>query len=312
MSQADVFRILVDYHASALSGDSSQILGIVHYISSLPLEQRSMLRICKVIYTSESLTIAQRAHILAVLGPISICSILGSAEAGPYAASNPKITGTDPSTGYEDFIFDTRATIFEVLPHSFSMQGSDPEPLSDGTQGIIAQTSLTRLRNPVVRYITGDVGSLHPLPEQARSQIPEVQWPYLRILRFHGRDRRFSFEWDGEYIEFHGLTTLMNSSECGILQWQVILDKMESSLEARLEIRLLCMPRNTQVLSKPELVERVTTFFHVYHANCHRFELIFVNRLDEFSLSSTGRKIVKFVDRYSEAGLMDKWVEPTV
>ena len=299
MPPADVVRILSDYHVNILSGDSSQVVQIVHHISTLPHEKQGKLRIQKIIYTSETLTVAQRSHIHAVLGSVSICSIMGSAEAGPYAVSNPDITGSNASEGYEDFIFDTRATLIEILPMSSSVQGGNTEPLPQGEPGIIVQTSLARLRNPVVRYITGDIGSLHPLPEHARALIPAADWPHLRILRFRGRDRRFSFEWDGEYIEFQGLATLMNNAECGILQWQVILDKMESSLEASLEIRLLCLPRDESLLSESALVHRIETFFHVYPANNHRFQLIFLDSLAKFDLSSTGRKVIKFINRFN-------------
>ncbi len=198
MPPAEVVRILNDYHANVLSGDSSQILGIVHYISSLPLEERASLAIRKIIYTSEALTTAQRTHILAVLGPVSICSILGSAEAGPYGASNPGITGTHPSAGSEDFIFDTRVTLFEIFPQSFSVQGSDPDPVPEEREGdyrtnvpFASAESSYALHNPATLVAS-------PLPEQARDVIPKAHWPYLRILRFRGRDRRFSFEWDRE------------------------------------------------------------------------------------------------------------------
>ncbi|KAK7428403.1 hypothetical protein QQZ08_005022 [Neonectria magnoliae] len=299
MSTAHVIGLLADYNANVLCGDSSQVVQMAHYISTLPREDREKLRIDKIIYTSETLTAAQRSHIVGILGPVQICSILGSAEAGPYAVSNPEITGKNAVPGHEDFIFDTRATRLEILPPSFSEHGSDPDLLPDGEQGIIAQTSLTRLRNPVVRYITGDVGSLHSLPEEARSLVPESYWPHLRILRLQGRDRRFSFEWDGEYFEFHGLTSLLNKAECGLLQWQVLLDKIEPSQESSLEVRLLCSPRNENLLSEEAVGRRIKRFLHIYPANSHRFQIKFVNNLEEFELSKTGRKVIKFVNRFN-------------
>lgn len=224
---------------------------------------------------------------------------MGSAEAGPYAVSNPDLTGKNAAAGYEDFIFDTRDTLFEILPPSFSENGSNPVPMPEGEQGIIAQTSLARLRNPLVRYITGDVGSLHPLPEQARGLIPDIDWPHLRVLRLQGRDRRFSFDWDGEYIEFNHLTTLLNNEECGVLQWQVILDKMEGSPESSLEIRLLCSPRHRDLISEQALIDRIRTFFHAYSGNEYRFRLTLLKDLSGFQRSSTGRKVIKFIDRFN-------------
>lgn len=118
----------------------------------------------KVIYASERMTKGQRAHILAVLDPnVQICSLLGSAEGGPYAASCPRFPGNsqreDHSTTigeYQDFIVNDRITRIKILPSS--IPENDPGHLfasvPDGKPGMIAQTSLTRLRNPLVRYIT--------------------------------------------------------------------------------------------------------------------------------------------------------------
>ncbi|KPM41727.1 hypothetical protein AK830_g4832 [Neonectria ditissima] len=299
MSLAHVVGLLADYNVNVLSGDSSQVVQIAHYISTLPREEQEKLEIDKIIYTSETLTAAQRSHITGVLGPVKICSLMGSAEAGPYAVSNPDITGKSAVPGHEDFVFDTRATLFEILPPSFSEQGSNPDPMPEGEQGIIVQTSLSRLRNPLVRYITGDIGSLHHLSDEARSQVPSSYWPYLRILRLRGRDRRFSFEWDGEYFEFQSLASLLNKPECGLLQWQVLLDKMEPSQEASLEVRLLCSPRNADLLSEDALGKQIQGFLHVCSENEHRFRLRFVKDLEGFELSKTGRKVIKFVDRFT-------------
>ncbi|KAH7136898.1 hypothetical protein B0J13DRAFT_597344 [Dactylonectria estremocensis] len=299
MSPADIVRLLVDYNVNILCGDSSQIAQSMYHISALPQEIRDKLNVDQIIYTSETLTPAQRAHISEVLGPVKICSFMGSAEAGPYAVSNPDLTGSNVGRGYEDFVFDTRATLFEILPPSFAEQGSNPDPVTGGEQGIIAQTSLARLRNPLVRYITGDIGSLHPFPEEARSLVPETEWPHLRLLRLQGRDTRFSFDWDGEYIEFHHLATLLNNEECGVLQWQVVLGKMDNSAESSLQVRLLCSPRNRNLITELALTDRVRTFFHAYSGNEHRFQLIYLKDLDGFHRSSTGRKIIKFVDNFN-------------
>ncbi|KAH6892639.1 hypothetical protein B0T10DRAFT_537547 [Thelonectria olida] len=292
MHPTKVIQLLCEFHANVLTGDGSQVVQVVHYISTLPTEEREKVKINKIIYTSEALTAVQKSHIRAVLGSVKIYSVLGSAEAGPYGASNPDLTPTDHLESHEDFIIDTRMTLLEILPLSFT-------EVPEGQTGIIAQTSLTRLRNPLVRYLTGDIGSLHPLPEQARALIAEAHSPYLRILRLQGRDRRFSFVWDGEYIEFEKLSLLMADVDLGILQWQVILDKMEPSKEASLEIRLLYSQRNANTLSEQAVVDRFRHFFNVYASNKHRFCITFVNDLTGFELSKTGRKVIKLVDRFT-------------
>ncbi|KAM0255929.1 hypothetical protein ACHAQJ_005330 [Trichoderma viride] len=299
MPPNDVVKLLAKYHINVLTGDSGQIVQMVHYISTLPEEERALIKLDKLIYTSEVLTSAQRAHIREILSSVKIFSLLGSAEAGPWAASSPDINGKESTTSEEDLIFDTRAMLVEVFPSSFTEGDSHADPLPEGESGMIVQTSLSRLRNPLVRYVSGDIGSVHFLPEHSRDKIPAADWPYLRILRLQGRDKRISFDWDGEYIQFEDMTALLNNEECGILQWQIIMDKLEPSLESFLEIRLMCSQRTSRVLSEKALVDRIKGFLRVVSTNEYRFKIIFVDELDEFVRSSTGRKVIKFVDRYS-------------
>ncbi|KAI0873049.1 hypothetical protein GGS24DRAFT_491062 [Hypoxylon argillaceum] len=276
MSATEVVQLLVKYHVDVLTGDSSQVTQIVHHISSLSQEERRR---------------------------IKICSMFASAEAGPWTASNPDITGSNNILGSVDFIFDTRTTLIEIFPYSCNQTDSSiSDPLPEGEQGIVVQTSLTRLRNPLVRYVTGDIGSLHPLPDHARTLLSETDWQHFRVLRLVGRDRRFSFEWDGEYIELEGLTSLMEA-EHAVLQWQVILGTMESSKESSLEIRVLCATVNQDehpLLPQEAITTRLTDFLHVYDLNCHRFRLKFVGGMDDFERSETGRKVIKFIDRHND------------
>ncbi|KAF7121633.1 hypothetical protein CNMCM5793_009104 [Aspergillus hiratsukae] len=93
----------------------SQIDQIVDHIATLPESQRQRISLNKIIYTSEPLTETQRSHVFASLGPVDIYSILGSAQAGPYAISNPKLTGTHTPRGTTDFVSDTRAVLIEIF-----------------------------------------------------------------------------------------------------------------------------------------------------------------------------------------------------
>ncbi|KAK7953177.1 hypothetical protein PG996_014072 [Apiospora saccharicola] len=126
-----------------------------------------MLNLDKIIYTLEVLISGQKSYIRDVLGgAVKICSILGSAEAGPYAASSPGLGPGDPAATYTDFVFDTRTTLIEVIPLSSADDagggggGNCPSPLGPGGTGLIAQTCLARFRNPLVRYVTGNIGSV--------------------------------------------------------------------------------------------------------------------------------------------------------
>lgn len=242
----------------------------------------------------------QKVHIYEVLGHIQIYSILGSAEAGPYAVSCPQFSGSCRTTAsLEDFVFDTRMTGIEILPLSFSENDSSCTPVPDGELDIVAQTSLTRLCNPLVRYITGDVGSVHGLPENTRSMVHEQDREHLRILRLQGRDSRYSFEWDGNYLEFSGLKALMNRPQSGVVLWQVILDKIEPSLEGSLELGILRSSESSDFMSEKDLIHQIEFFFHVCPPNRHRFKLVFLRDGKMFQRSNGGRELVQFVNNYN-------------
>ncbi|KAI0150531.1 hypothetical protein GGR57DRAFT_493058 [Xylariaceae sp. FL1272] len=299
MAMPDVVKLSIKYHANVVCGDANQIVSMVQCISTLPDSERRGVKLDKIVYTSEILTASQRSYIIQTMGPISIYSIIGSAEAGPYAVSGPGLTTQAQSASYNDFVFDTRTTMIEVLPLSASEHDDSLEPLDQGQRGVIAQTCLTRLRNPIVRYITGDVGSVHPLSSSARCLLADIDCRYMRVLRLYGRDRRFSFDWDGEYIEFHQLGALMNSEEHKVLQWQLILDKLDHSPARTLELRVLCADSDTNAESNRDLVQNIERFFELYDGNRQRFRLVFCENIDCFERSLTGRKVIKFVDRYS-------------
>ncbi|KAE8349283.1 hypothetical protein BDV28DRAFT_163714 [Aspergillus coremiiformis] len=298
----EVVDVLGHSHANVITGDSSQIVQLVRYISTLPSQAQQRLRLDKIIYTSEPLTGTQRAFIYTTLGDVKICSFMGSAEVGPWAVSHPDLGGegglADSST--RDFVFDTRSMIIEILPLTASEatdSPSGPDPLPLGERGIIVQTSLQRLRNPLVRYITGDIGSLHQLTPSARALIPETDRQYLRVLRMHGRDRRFGFKWYGTYFEFENLKALMLAEECGILQWQVILDQLKSSPQPTLEVRLLRASPQADILSDEALIRRLWTFFLVLPENKDLFRVEFVKDLSGFERSATGSKVIQFLDK---------------
>jgi hypothetical protein len=114
-----------------------------------------------------------------------------------------------------------------------------------------------------------------------------------------GRDRRFSFEWERNYFEFDGLNYLMNDARLGVLQWQVVLDKMENTAQVLLEMRIVRDNENTGAISEDDLVHRIETYFHVFLGNCDRFKLVFSEDDNTFTRSKTGGKVIKFVDNYS-------------
>jgi hypothetical protein len=80
----------------------------------------------------------------------------------------------------------------------------------------------------------------------------------------------------------------------------VILDKVVPSLEVSLELRLLYRQQTSDVVSREDVIDRLRKFFMVYVSNEHRVMISFVDELNGFELSKTGRKVIKFVDRSTE------------
>lgn len=297
MAHDDVVQALVNYHINVLTGDGSQCIRIVHRLAQLPQDERERIRLTKIIYTSESLTGPQQELIRSTLGDIKVCSIMGSSEAGPWSVSNPEVTGDSGTCSVVDFLFDTRNMVIEILSPRVLEEDSLSmiTPLAEGEEGIIVQTSLQKLRNPLVRYITGDVGSLHSLPEKSRASVDDSE--YLRVLRMRGRDKRFSFKWYASYFEFDKLDEVMNAKDGGILQWQVILDQLPGSTECGLELRLLRAPSCTGIISDEEVGKRMEELFLILDENRDLFRLVFVDDLSRFERSSTAGKVIKFIDR---------------
>ncbi|KAF7349306.1 hypothetical protein MSAN_01720100 [Mycena sanguinolenta] len=306
MPHTAIVQLCVAQGVNVISGDSSQILEFVLHVAGLPPATREALCINKIIYTSEPLVRAQRQYLASVLGPVSIYSLLASAEGGPWGVMNLALTG-DVADDAADFIFDTRAMSVEVLPLSAvnedqprSEGPGELHSLPDGESGAIVLTSLQRLRNPLVRYVSGDVGSLHPLPAAAIASIPSEIAPHLRVLRLQGRDQRFSFTWNAEYFEFELLRDFFRREDLGILQWQIILQDDEHSHAQRCEIRLLRERRvegGKIVLSDSEVVRRVQKLFYVFSGEESLFCVTLVVDVTGFERSATGNKVIRFVNR---------------
>ncbi|KAJ5195202.1 uncharacterized protein N7498_008640 [Penicillium cinerascens] len=131
-----------------------------------------------------------------------------------------------------------------------------------------------------------------PLAESAREHVSDEDWKYFRIVRLYGRDRRFSFEWDGMYFE-------LNAEECDVLQWLLILDRLESSPRSTMETRILRPSGNPSPLSEVALSERIKAFFNVYSGSKDRFSVTFLDDRKGFVRSNAGDKIIKFEDIFN-------------
>ena len=252
MPYEKVLEACQKYHVNTIASDSSDLLGFAHYFSSLPPDTRINFRIDKIIYTCEPLPASKRAYLSSVFGSqVRFSSLYASAETGPWAvAIFPSPLGENESgDDAVDFIFDSSAMKVEVLsPSSEALSAAakarnvpppDKDWAPDGTTGHLVLTCLQRLKNPLVRYVSGDIGSVHDLPPSSQLLNGEGKTA-LKILRLRGRDQRFSFKWLGEYFEFDKLAKILSEPSWGILQWQIIItDDDQWKASHALELRIL-------------------------------------------------------------------------
>ncbi|KAB8266480.1 hypothetical protein BDV30DRAFT_247982 [Aspergillus minisclerotigenes] len=299
-----VVQTITQFGVNAVAGDAGQLVQLAQYVIELPHAQKHALQtqINKALYTSEPMTPAQRSFLKSVFSNIAISSVIGSAEAGPWGVSTGEMTESASQHNYEDFLYDDRLMHLEILHSSIldpdHTDNTPTAPVPDGGKGLMIQTSLQRLRNPLVRYICGDVASFQPLPASIQSQLTPEDASHFRVARVYGRDRTISFDWYGEYFEFPVVQRLFQTKSWGILQYQVIRRYREGDtqeLSVVLEIRLL-RDSGAGKISDLELTREIKMFFYVFKCNEELFELKLLPDSSGFMRSTTGRKVMNFVD----------------
>lgn len=297
-------KTLIQYRCNFLTGPVTELIRLSRHIAGLPSDIRSQIRINKILYTSEPLLKSQRDLLMEIYNSPIIYSGLGSAEAGFWAVSNPQLTNSieRPSSAQDaaEFIYDTRTMHIEILSQSSSGDNTALScPVTEGNTGAIVLTSLQRLRNPLVRYNSGDIGSLHPLPAEVQNSVASDIAPYLRVLRIYGRDKEFSFNWGSNYFHYDTIHKMMQNEEYGVLQWQIILG-WEKDLQGVefMEVRILRESPGASkqpILPEDELARQIKFSFLVI-TNPH-FKVVVIGDVNEFERSGTGRKVIRVVDR---------------
>ncbi|KAJ5144999.1 hypothetical protein N7448_002391 [Penicillium atrosanguineum] len=303
MEQDQMVETLIEYRVNAIAGDAGQIMQLSRYISTLSEDKRRQLLINKVLYTSEPMTPAQHSFLSSVFPDVAVSSVIGSAEAGPWAVSPAKLTEATKAEHYADFVYDQRLMHLEVFPSAIE-DNQDPcivdaQPLPDGEKGLLVQTSLQRMRHPLIRYVCGDVCSLHPLPESIKAEISPEDASHYKIARIYGRDRRISFDWYGEYFEFPIVQEAMRIESWGILQYQIIRRYDEgdkNNLGIVLELRVL-RHNEPGTISEEELTRELRKLFWVFENNEELFDLRYLFDYAGFVRSTTGRKVINFIDQ---------------
>lgn len=305
MSAELVTKTLIQYRCNYLTGPVTELIKLSRHIASLPSDIRGQIRITKILYTSEPLLQSQRDLLREIYNSPAIYSGLGSAEAGFWAVANPQLTDHLEEDAHvtrdaANFIYDTRAMHIEVLTRSSSEANSPlDQPVPEGQPGALVLTSLQRLRNPLVRYNCGDIGSLHPLSAKAQAQVAPELAPHLKVLRIFGRDKNVSFNWGSNYFHYDSIHKMMQTEEFGILQWQLVLGWQEGlqGVES-MEVRILRESPETAkhpLLSEEEVAARIKLSFLVI-TNPY-FRVVTVNDVNDFERSETGRKVIRMVDR---------------
>jgi phenylacetate-coenzyme A ligase PaaK-like adenylate-forming protein len=303
MEPVQMVQTLLEYGVNAIAGDAGQIMQLSRYISTLPEDKRSQLLINKVLYTSEPMTPAQHNFLSSVFPDVAVSSVIGSAEAGPWAASPANLTETTKAEQHADFVYDQRLMHLEVFPFAIE-DNQDPrifdaQPLPDGEKGLLVQTSLQRMRHPLIRYVCGDVCSLHPLPESIKAKLSPEDASHYKVARIYGRDRRISFDWYGEYFEFPVIQEEMRTESWGILQYQIIrrYDKGDkNNVGIVLELRVL-RHNEPGTISQEELTRELRKLFWVFENNEELFDLHYLSDYEGFVRSTTGRKVINFIDQ---------------
>ncbi|KAF7937694.1 uncharacterized protein EAE97_007490 [Botrytis byssoidea] len=295
-SPQEILAACKEYGANALTGDTSRIVQFTSWVESAKMSD--CLHINKILYTSESMSRTQRSYIQSVFGrdglPVIFSSLLASAEMGPWAVGCFDLTGPQKDDT-ADLIFDTRHMIVEVMPLDFDLSTrQSPCRIVEGETGMLIVTSLQRLRNPLVRYVTGDIGSIHHLPTSTSLQLGKDS-EHLRVLRLHGRDLRNSFKWQGEYFELDTLKELMSNPSWGIVLWQIVLANNPSNCET-LEIRLMQKTGAGGLIAHEDILEILKGHFCAHASNESLFHANLHSR-DDFIRSSSGNKVIKLVDR---------------
>ncbi|KAL5360650.1 hypothetical protein BJX96DRAFT_165317 [Aspergillus floccosus] len=284
MSSELVVEALMGYCITCLAGPVTELIRIAMHISQLSRPLCGQLKIRKLFYTSEPLSSVQEAFLKHIFGPVTIYSGLGSAEIGFWGVGNPCLTESPSAVNARDYIFDTRNMLVEILP-------SDAVGTTIG--GHITVTSLQRLRNPLVRYNCGDIGSVHQLPAAARRHVPAEEVEHYRVLRMYGRDPRLTFTWRSKEFDYGSLFAILQSPGWNILQSQVVLDDRQGG--EQLEIRLMRGYGLDGEIPDENVTSELCRIFSV--STDASFRVIFVSDLSALERSSTGQKVIRFVDK---------------
>ncbi|KAK9760063.1 hypothetical protein K7432_016295 [Basidiobolus ranarum] len=282
-TSSDILASLaIQFGANAISGTCTQMINFAQYIEANGLQ--SLVKFDKIFYTSEVLPVHQEYYLRTTFGASVITSVYGSAEGGVWAACGPAKLGQGAAQG-SNFVYDKKMMIVEILKE-------DGTHATEGEKGEIVLTSLMRLRNPLIRYCTGDLGSLH-----AYRGDPLANGRSLAVLRLYGRNPVKSVNFQGEYFNPLELEQELQKAEWNILDWQAVFEGVMGKRDTvvfRIIFRVVF--DNIPQLLHQKMVE----LLEVEH---HEDVLIEPVTYDQVEKGRTGAKMKRFIDRRHYSGL---------
>ncbi|KAF8449528.1 hypothetical protein BDZ91DRAFT_618157, partial [Kalaharituber pfeilii] len=165
-------QIAKQFGATVVTASSSRLLQFARYVKGVRDQGGEAVDIKKVIYTSETLQRHQEHYLVDALRAEVVGSTYGSTESGEWAVlvNGVELDGEESASNTSRmFAFDRRLVVAEIISEDGTVLAASTDACLDSMDdrkppvGEIVLTSLCKWRNPLVRYRTGDIGSLHPL-----------------------------------------------------------------------------------------------------------------------------------------------------
>ncbi|KAF8446870.1 hypothetical protein BDZ91DRAFT_752858 [Kalaharituber pfeilii] len=337
-SDALVVQLSRQFGATAVMGPTSRLLQFARYVNDLRGRGGDGVAIKKIVYTSEPLAPHHERYLAGALRAEVVASLFGSAEVGIWCGAPPSpivMDGLDMAgdraglrrASGRIFVFDRRHVVVEIVSEEGTVLANSttndfPVPADEAPAAIgeIVLTSLCRWRNPLVRYRTGDLGSLHPLsalgdPATVLHDCDEARLKELidhLCIRIYGRRVHSSFNIRGWYVDVTELDRLVfGRPEWGVLEWQVILSALTDEQQAEatkenegmgaiqdmVEFRVVRERAGGMARDEGDYEERLRTALDEMVFDRYTRLAVRTVEYDELERGRTARKVLKIVDR---------------
>ncbi|KAI5782384.1 hypothetical protein DFH27DRAFT_637405, partial [Peziza echinospora] len=216
---------------------ANRALQLARYVAALPASEKFEIK--KLIYSSEMMTPQQEVYLGEALGVELLASLYGSAEVLQHFHHIADLAhGRAQSREYREFVADGNMVIMEVINELTGEILASTEHLDELKEGSaigeLVLTSLLKYKHPLVRYRTGDIGSLHPYHGEASAGGKNPDVARYFSFRLYGRNPLKSFKISSLYIDLEtAYATCLSKPEYDILEWQVIVDHLSIEELAR-------------------------------------------------------------------------------